>query len=59
MMINSVTGKTSNVPDTGTLIITDSAAVLIKHPSPSTIESQSSLYYITTSKNSIEIVNST
>lgn len=58
MMINSVTGKTANVPNSGTLITTDSAAVLIKHPSPSTIESQASLYCLTTSKNSIEIVNS-
>lgn len=58
MMINSVTGKTANVPNSGTLITTDSAAVLKSRPTPFTIESQASLTHLTTSKNSIEIVNS-
>jgi len=58
MTINSVIGENPNIPKIGTLIKTRSAVVLKSYPSSSTIESRTSLTHLTTSKNSIEIVNS-
>lgn len=58
MKIISVIGEKANVSDTGKLIYKDSAAVLKNHPSHSTAESFTTIYYPASSKNSVENVNS-